>query len=140
MESEPLPTGADARRLFLLGLLGLFLELTLIRYLAGNIWNLGYFPNLVLIAVFTGMGIGFVFHERVADRYSPWAFHGALGLLVVLAAFVTFASPAVPGFEKAGGEVAGELFFTATSAESDVSGRLSEMPGSQDTLQRVRCR
>jgi hypothetical protein len=36
-------------KLFSLGFLTLFLELALIRYLAGNIWNLGYVPNLVLI-------------------------------------------------------------------------------------------
>ena len=39
-------------RLFALGFLTLFLELTLIRYLAGNNWNLGYFPNFVLNPVF----------------------------------------------------------------------------------------
>ena len=45
-----------ALKLFLLGFLGLYLELGLIRYLAGSVWNLGYFPNLVLIAAFMGMG------------------------------------------------------------------------------------
>ena len=39
------PNRANAVRLFLCGFLILFLELVLIRYLAGNIWNLGYFPN-----------------------------------------------------------------------------------------------
>lgn len=54
-------------KLFSLGFLTLFLELVLIRYLAGNVWNLGYFPNLVLIAAFVGIGIGFAFHQ---DRKS----------------------------------------------------------------------
>ena len=45
----------------------LFLELVLIRYLAGNIWNMGYFPNLVLLGVFIGMGLGFVCHQAVAE-------------------------------------------------------------------------
>src|SRR5438270_363729 len=43
-----IPKGSDARRLFACGFLTLFLELVLIRYLAGNIWNLGYFTTLIL--------------------------------------------------------------------------------------------
>src|SRR3990172_7430009 len=78
-------------RLCLLGFLTLFLELVLIRYLAGNIWNLGYFPNLVLLAVFFGMGIGFVLYTH----------------------------PVVPGLDTWNGEIAGELFFTATNTRAD---------------------
>ncbi len=47
-----------AVRLFFAAFLMLFLELVLIRYLAGNVWNMGYFPNLVLMGVFIGMGLG----------------------------------------------------------------------------------
>ena len=110
-----------ARKLFLLGFLGLFLELALIRYLAGSIWNLGYFPNLVLIAVFMGMGIGFVFHPRIPAHRSSLYFHAALVLLFGLVAFVSFARPGVPGFERWQGEVGGELFFTAVPAASGAS-------------------
>jgi predicted membrane-bound spermidine synthase len=104
----------EGRRLFLLGFLGLFLELALIRYLSGNIWNLGYFPNLVLIAVFVGMGLGFVFHRLISARRSSLVFQGSLIALMALVAFVLVAAPSVPGFEERSGEVAGELFFTAT--------------------------
>lgn len=38
------------------GFLALFLELVLIRYVAGHIWNLGFSPYLVLLAAFLGMG------------------------------------------------------------------------------------
>src|SRR5690349_1694357 len=58
----------DGWRLAGMGFLTLFLELALIRYLPGNIWNLGYFPNLILIAVFIGMGLGFMFHHLVEAR------------------------------------------------------------------------
>src|SRR5262249_32644211 len=52
-----------AVRLFFAAFLMLFLELVLIRYLAGNVWNMGYFPNLVLMGVFIGMGLAFLLLE-----------------------------------------------------------------------------
>ena len=47
------PAARRALSLFLLGFLTLFLELVLIRYLAGNIWNLGFFyrPTMTFFAV-----------------------------------------------------------------------------------------
>lgn len=39
----------EGLKLFFMGYLTLFVELALIRYLAGNVWNMGYFPNLVLL-------------------------------------------------------------------------------------------
>lgn len=51
----------NAIKLYLLGFLTLFLELVLIRYLAENIWNVGLFQDLVLVAAFAGVvdvGIG----------------------------------------------------------------------------------
>ena len=82
------PGRFDAPRLFLLGFLTLFLELVLIRYLAGNIWNLGYFPNLVLLAVFLGMGFGFLLHHLVPRESSPRLYHGAALTLLLLILFV----------------------------------------------------
>jgi SAM-dependent methyltransferase len=103
-----------ARRLFFLGFASLFSELLLIRYLAGSIWNLGYFPNLVLIGTFLGMGLGFLLHRVVSDSRSPGVFQGSLILLLALVGFVSLARPGVPGFVGGAGEVAGELFFTST--------------------------
>lgn len=116
--SVPSQSKGAARRLFLLGFFALFVELCLIRYLAGNVWNLGYFPNLVLIAAFAGLGIGFVFHHALSDRHSALLFHGSLGILLLLVGFVTLARPRVPGFQDWGAEVGGELFFTATPSTS----------------------
>jgi len=106
-------------RLCLLGFLTLFLELVLIRYLAGNIWNLGYFPNLVLLAVFFGMGIGFLLHHQLSSRVSAWVHSAASLILLLLVAFVRFKHPVVPGFDTWNGEIAGELFFTATNTRAD---------------------
>jgi len=108
----------DAAKLFSMGFLTLFLELALIRYLAGNIWNLGYFPNLVLIATFMGMGLGFVLHERARGRASTALMHVALLLLLGLVVFVHFFHPTVPGFDNWGGNIGGDLYFTSTPKES----------------------
>ena len=109
---SPSAAPLDAGRLFLLGFLTLFLELALIRYLPGNIWNLGYFPNLVLLAVFIGMGFGFLLHHYVSSRLSFRLFHGSIFLLLLLVVFVHYFSPTFPGFDGFSGEIGGELFFT----------------------------
>jgi len=109
---------SDAQKLFCMGFLTLFLELSLIRYLAANIWNLGYFPNLVLIATFTGMGLGFVLHERAVGRTSTLLLHAAPVLLLGLVLFVHFLHPSVPGFDNWGGDIGGDLYFTSTPQES----------------------
>lgn len=108
------PSRIDAARLFLCGFLILFLELVLIRYLAGNIWNLGYFPNLVLLSVFVGMGVGFLLHHTIPERVSPAVFQGAAFVLLLLVVLVKYMSPSVPGFGQLFGAVGGEVYFTAT--------------------------
>src|SRR5262245_45535687 len=112
---------ADRFKLFLLGFLTLFLELVLIRYLAGNIWNLGYFPNLVLVGVFIGMGIGFVFHHRLSDKASKWLLQTSVLLLMLLLTLVHFVRPSVPGFGRAIGQFGSEIFYTAIPTKSDKS-------------------
>ena len=107
-------------QLFLLGFLTLFLELALIRFLAGTVWNLGYFPNLVLIAVFLGMGLGFVVHPLWNQKTSQIAFAFAAVILAALVLLVFSLHPALPGFTQWAGQVGGELYFTNTSA--DLSG------------------
>jgi spermidine synthase len=104
------------RQLFFLGFLTLYLELVLIRYLSGTIWNLGYFPNLVLLAVFLGMGIGFYLHQNFGKDASHKYFRYAVTALLSLVLFATFACPGLPGFERSSGEFGGELFFTNRAA------------------------
>jgi hypothetical protein len=115
MQTDRSATSGDARKLFLVGFSILFLELVLIRYLAGTVWNMGYFPNLVLLSVFVGMGLGFIFHQRVAAGFSNWVFQGAVFLLLGLVGFIHFVRPAVPGFQEFEGDVGGEVYFTAAS-------------------------
>jgi SAM-dependent methyltransferase len=60
----------------------LFLELALIRWLAGNIVHLGYFSNFVLLGSFLGVGLGFLRYRP--GRARPQYFIVALALLVVV--------------------------------------------------------
>jgi predicted O-methyltransferase YrrM len=112
--SDEVAGSRRALSLFLLGFLTLFLELVLIRFLAGNIWNLGFFPNIVLMGTFVGMGTGFVSHHFLAPRTSRVVFGAAPVVLLVLTLFVTFMHPGVPGFGPDSGLVGGEVFYTAT--------------------------
>ena len=107
-----------AVRLFFAAFLMLFLELVLIRYLAGNVWNMGYFPNLVLMGVFMGMGLGFVCHQSVAERLSPVLVQGAAFLLALLVMFLYCKHPTVPGFSQWLGSIGGEVYFTASPGAS----------------------
>lgn len=99
-----------------MGFLTLFLELALIRYLPGSIWNLGYFPNLVLIAVFIGMGLGFMFHHLIEARRSLVLLHASLWILLGLFLFIEAFHPTVPGFNEWEGDLGGDLYFTSTSS------------------------
>src|SRR2546425_10955781 len=107
-----------AVRLFFAAFLMLFLELVLIRYLAGNVWNMRYFPNLVLMGVFIGMGLGFVCHQSVAERLSPVLVQGAAFLLALLVIFLYYKHPTVPGFSQWLGSIGGEVYFTANPGAS----------------------
>jgi spermidine synthase len=103
----------QATRLYFLGFLTLFLELALIRYLSGNVWNMGYFPNLVLIAVFVGMGCGFLFHRLSNDVLSRYLFAFSVPLLLALVLLVHFERPVVPGFHQNFGRVGEEVYLTS---------------------------
>jgi hypothetical protein len=107
-----------ALRLFFAAFLMLFLELLLIRYLAGNVWNMGYFPNFVLMGVFIGMGLGFVCHQSVTERRSPLLVQGAACLLALLVLSLYYKHPTVPGFSQWIGSIGGEVYFTASPGAS----------------------
>ena len=63
----------------------LFQELTLIRAVPGHVRVLGYFPNLILISAFLGLGIGAI----RADRKSLlWLWPPSLLLLAVVTAWM----------------------------------------------------
>jgi spermidine synthase len=116
------PRPGDAFRLFSLGFVTLALELVLIRYLAGTIWNLGYFPNLVLLAVFVGMGCGFAFHARFTEARSLGAGRAAPWLLFALVALVACLHPTMAGAGEWMRSAGGELYFSGLPPQAGHDG------------------
>ncbi|MDP7038130.1 MAG: hypothetical protein QGI45_03155 [Myxococcota bacterium] len=89
-------------RLFALVFLTLYAELALIRYASAQIRYLGYFANFILIAVFLGIGLGFLLNQKSINlfKWTPFIFLGWL-------AFVVLATPHV-GLLRHG---FGQLYF-----------------------------
>jgi SAM-dependent methyltransferase len=59
-EGHPAAERGDGLRLFLAAFTALFLELALIRFEPAYVRVVGYYTNLILIASFLGLGIGFL--------------------------------------------------------------------------------
>ena len=107
-------------RLFTLGFQVLFLELLLIRFLAGHIWNLGYFPNLVLLAAFIGFGFGFLLHALIPDSTSRWLYALMPVFLVIFILLILEIKPSgFIGFGGNRGEFDGEIFFTGNKPSDE---------------------
>lgn len=102
-----------------LGFITLFLELALIRFLGGSIWNLGYFPNLVLISVFIGMGAGFMAQRSLPPQLSTALMAAWPWLVLALAGCAVVLRPGVPGFGLDQGVVGGELYFSMSPDQGD---------------------
>lgn len=62
-----------ATRLFGISFLILFLELSLIRWTGSHVRIIAYFPNLVLIAAFFGIGMGSLYSGK-RNLFSIWVF------------------------------------------------------------------
>jgi hypothetical protein len=85
--NSPLENAAQGRplrrvgvELFTISFVVLFQELTLIRWLPGQIRVLAYFPNLILLSAFLGLGLGCL---RSAKRSLLWLWPASLLVLVV---------------------------------------------------------
>lgn len=87
--TEPAPAYARVLtgrwRLMAASALMLFVQLALIRWTGSNLIHMSYFSNLILLASFLGIGLGFLRSRYTTDfgRYTP------LGLLLLIA-FITF--------------------------------------------------
>lgn len=82
---------SESRRVLVLELLGasfciLFQELALIRWLPAQVRVLGYFPNLVLISAFLGLGLGCL---RAGRRSLLWLWPVSLAVTVGSAALLS---------------------------------------------------
>ena len=72
---------SESLKIFWISLLGLFLELLLIRWVGTEVRIFAYLQNTVLVVCFLGLGAGCVSHHRPA---SPTRMLGALALLTAL--------------------------------------------------------
>jgi Spermine/spermidine synthase domain len=86
--SFQLPLEFSYRRLFILSVLGLFLEMLMIRWISSEIRIFAYYKNFVLIACFLGFGLGCALCRR---RVYPLA--TALPILF----FTIFVASPIPG-------------------------------------------
>jgi hypothetical protein len=85
---RPHPSGSTSGRplrragieLFAISFVVLFQELTLIRWLPGQVRVLAYFPNLILLSAFLGLGLGCL---RSAKRSLLWLWPASLLVLAV---------------------------------------------------------
>ncbi|MFZ4510233.1 MAG: spermidine synthase [Candidatus Nanopelagicales bacterium] len=93
-ETPPKPVGLlSARmRLVVASALMLFVQLALIRWSGANLVHLSYFSNLILLASFLGIGLGFLRARKPRDlgRYAPVA-------VLVLIAFIFFFPARIEG-------------------------------------------
>src|SRR2546423_7139871 len=89
-------------RLLGLSFLMLFLELALIRWTGSNVLYLSYYSNLILLASFLGIGLGFLIGDRRRDMFALAP--------VGLAALVAFVRIFPVQIDRSGSEL---IFFGA---------------------------
>lgn len=70
--------------LVLLSFLSLFLELSFIRWFPAHIFSIAFFSNVVLIASFLGLGLGFLFNREKRDFFNPFPYILAGSLILIL--------------------------------------------------------
>src|ERR1043166_7845721 len=82
------PARGDAPRLVVASSLMLFVELALIRGTAADVVYLSFFTNLVLLASFLGIGVGFLRAGRAPDRVAaaPWLLAGLTAFVLLFPA------------------------------------------------------
>jgi hypothetical protein len=72
----------SALEVFLVSFVVLFQELALIRWLPSQVRVLAYFPNVVLMSAFLGLGVGCL---RARKPLAAWSWSAAVALLVAVA-------------------------------------------------------
>ncbi len=75
----------DRIDLFLISFVGLFFEVQIVRWLAAEVRLFAYFKNLVLLAAFLGLGLGFTLARRPENLFRVFPLLTAIFCTVVLA-------------------------------------------------------
>ena len=113
--------GREARNLFLVGFLVLFLELACIRWFAAYVVFLQFFTNVALLASFLGMSCGCLAARRQQDwlGYFPYiALAAFLSALAIFAAFHVWTGLAV---DIGGQRSPQEVFFGTEYRDPDLA-------------------
>ncbi|MBU4149972.1 MAG: class I SAM-dependent methyltransferase [Candidatus Omnitrophica bacterium] len=71
-------------RLILVSFLGLFLELSFIRWIPAHVFSIAFFANIILIASFLGLGLGLLLSEKKQDLFRLFPLTLVSGMLIVV--------------------------------------------------------
>ena len=114
-------TGMQARTLFIVGFLVLFLELACIRWFAAYVVFLQFFTNVALLASFLGMSCGCLAARRQRDWLGYFPFIALAAILTALATFAAFHAWSGLVVDVGGQRSPQEVFFGTEYRDPDIA-------------------
>ena len=114
-------TGMQARNLFIVGFLVLFLELACIRWFAAYVVFLQFFTNVALLASFLGMSCGCMAARQKRDWLSLFPFIALAAVLIALAMFAAFHTWSGLVVDVGGQRSPQEVFFGTEYRDPDIA-------------------
>ncbi len=114
-------TGMQARNLFIVGFLVLFLELACIRWFAAYVVFLQFFTNVALLASFLGMSCGCMAARQERDWLSLFPFIALAAVLIALAMFAAFHTWSGLVVDVGGQRSPQEVFFGTEYRDPDIA-------------------
>src|SRR6266699_5781842 len=111
----------QARNLFIVGFLVLFLELACIRWFAAYVVFLQFFTNVALLASFLGMSCGCMAARQERDWLSFFPFIALAAILIALAIFAAFHTWSGLVVDVGGQRSPQEVFFGTEYRDPDVA-------------------
>ncbi len=114
-------TRIQARNLFIVGFLVLFLELACIRWFAAYVVFLQFFTNIALLASFLGMSCGCLAARRQQDWLGYFPLIALAAILTALATFFAFHHWSGLAVDVGGQRSPQEVFFGTEYRDPDVA-------------------
>src|SRR6266702_635743 len=111
----------QARNLFVVGFLVLFLELACIRWFAAYVVFLQFFTNVALLASFLGMSCGCMAARQQRDWLSLFPFIALAAVLIALAMFAAFHTWSGLVVDVGGQRSPQEVFFGTEYRDPDIA-------------------
>jgi SAM-dependent methyltransferase len=113
--------GRQARTLFVVGFLVLFLELACIRWFAAYVVFLQFFTNVALLASFLGMSCGCMAARQERDWLSYFPFIALAAVLAAVAMFTAFHTWSGLVVDVGGQRSPQEVFFGTEYRDPDIA-------------------